>query len=515
MGQLNPSTGVFDEWTIPTSDSLPNRISVSGGLVYFTEYFGNKIGQLNPATGVFTEWTVPTGSSRPGGITVAGGLVYFTEYSGNKISELNPSTGVFTEWAIPTGSSGPLGIAVSGSSVYFSELLGNKIGQLNPSTGVFNEWTIPTSSSNPYGISVAGGLVYFIESNGNKIGQLNPSTGVFNEWTIPTSNSIPAYLFVSGDSVYFTEDNGNKIGLFTLSPVATLITSIPVTFSTVTTESSVSTASDGFLATSTATAASTSTSSVTESTTSAVTQLSDTLTVPTSSSTISAPPAMVSELHGFTSNSTGSILLVIGDFAINPHGTKCCGVGFQSGRDTTPAGFISGMLTNPQPTEYDTNAAWVTQATGRPAAAVNTVFVIGGDLINAASNYYQTTSFTLDRAPVGLTISGGNYIWTDRNGTTVLTIPQSSTAVPPGSSDVFTIEVLQDSGGRFVVLMFGTTYMGTWAAAYYYKYILYPNISTYTNGYYIIRWTDATTGPSANGVPDSGDTYTTLATAPS
>ena len=66
-----------------------------------------------------------------------------------------------------------------------------------------------------------------------------------------------------------------------------------------------------------------------------------------------------------------------------------------------------------------------------------------------------------------------------------------------------------------VVLMFGTTYMGTWAAAYYFKYILYPGISNYTNGYYIIRWTDATTGPSANGVPDSGDTYTILATAPS
>ena len=57
--------------------------------------------------------------------------------------------------------------------------------------------------------------------------------------------------------------------------------------------------------------------------------------------------------------------------------------------------------------------------------------------------------------------------------------------------------------------------MGTWAAAYYFKYILYPNIGTYTNGYYLIRWTDATSGPSANGTPDTGDTWTILATSTS
>jgi len=87
--------------------------------------------------------------------------------------------------------------------------------------------------------------------------------------------------------------------------------------------------------------------------------------------------------------------------------------------------------------------------------------------------------------------------------------------VPPGNSDVFTIEVLQDSGGRLVVLMFGTTYMGTWAAAYYFKYVLYPNIASYTNGYYLIRWTDASSGPAADFIPDGGDTFKILATSAS
>ena len=44
----------------------------------FTETNGNKIGRLDPATGFFTEWTLPTAISSPRGIAVSGGLVYFT-----------------------------------------------------------------------------------------------------------------------------------------------------------------------------------------------------------------------------------------------------------------------------------------------------------------------------------------------------------------------------------------------------------------------------------------------------
>ena len=79
---------------------------------------------------LFTEWTIPTIGSDPSGIFVDGGLVYFTEYSGNKIGRLDPSTGVFNEWALPTSGSGPEGIFVSGDLVYFAEYDGNKIGLL-------------------------------------------------------------------------------------------------------------------------------------------------------------------------------------------------------------------------------------------------------------------------------------------------------------------------------------------------------------------------------------------------
>ena len=138
--------------------------------------------QVEAAT--ITEWTIPTSSSDPQGISVSGGLVYFAETAGNKIGRSDPATGVFAEWATPAGDS-PLGIFVSGGVVYFTES-NNKIGRLDPATGVFTEWTVPTANSQPYAIFVSGGLVYFAELSGlgNKIGRLDPATGVFIEWTI-------------------------------------------------------------------------------------------------------------------------------------------------------------------------------------------------------------------------------------------------------------------------------------------------------------------------------------------
>ena len=214
-------------------------------------------------------------------------------------------------------------------------------------------------------------------------------------------------------------------------------------------------------------------------------------------------------ISGFTGNSSGSVLLVAGDFAVNPHGIKPPGVGFQQGRDTTPLGAVFGMLSNTQSYTFDTNRNYV-DSSGRPIGSWPLIIAVGGPLANGVVHYYETTSTTGDMAPLSFSQSGGNYIWTARNGTVVASVPVSSVKVPPGTSDVFVIQILKDSGGRMVVLMYGTSYMGTWAAAYYFKYVIYPNISSYTNNYYIIRWTDASSGPSANFMPDSGDTFTVI-----
>jgi hypothetical protein len=45
-------------------------------------------------------------------------------------------------------------------------------------------------------------------------------------------------------------------------------------------------------------------------------------------------------------------------------------------------------------------------------------------------------------------------------------------------------------------------YTETWAAAEYFKFVLYPTTTSWMDVYYVVRWTDATSGTSANSMPD-------------
>jgi subtilisin family serine protease len=219
----------------------------------------------------------------------------------------------------------------------------------------------------------------------------------------------------------------------------------------------------------------------------------------------------LSALEGFTSLGTGSLLLVTGDLALNPHGTKPAGVGFQQGRDSTPLGYLSGMLDEDQLVVFDTNTACI-GSNGRPLATISrrVIISVGGPDINSVAHYYEQSNVTADRAPVTWSEEGSDVIWRVRNGTVVVNVTQSSTSVPPGSSDVFAIQVLRDADNRTVALMYGERYTGTWAAAWYFKFVIYPSITDWQDSYYIVRWTDAASGASANFTPDSGDTFDIL-----
>jgi hypothetical protein len=219
--------------------------------------------------------------------------------------------------------------------------------------------------------------------------------------------------------------------------------------------------------------------------------------------------AVVADLAGFVSSATNSTLLVVGDLALNPTGHgKPSGVGYQQGRDTTPLGFVYGMMENVQDTMFDTNAA-INATTGRPLSSVpqTLIFAIGGPDINGVTHYYEHTDVAADRAPVTWSEEGSNVIWRLRNGTVVVNVTQASTNVPPGSSDVFAIQIIRDADGRLVVLMYGERYTGTWAAAVYFKFVVYANISTYTDNYYIVRWTDV----NGDFTPNIGDTFSIVA----
>jgi hypothetical protein len=74
------------------------------------------------------------------------------------------------------------------------------------------------------------------------------------------------------------------------------------------------------------------------------------------------------------------------------------------------------------------------------------------------------------------------------------------------------MEAFTDSSGRTVFIIYGRQWGGTLAGFQYLVNFVLKSPSTYTSSWYVYRWQDATSGPSANDIPDPGDTYTQIAT---
>jgi len=89
IGRLELSTGTITEWTVPTTGGAPFCLAIDGsGMVWFTEFGGNKIGKLDPSTNTFHEFPVP--NSEPVDIAVdSHGTVWFTEADTYKIGGLS------------------------------------------------------------------------------------------------------------------------------------------------------------------------------------------------------------------------------------------------------------------------------------------------------------------------------------------------------------------------------------------------------------------------------------------
>jgi virginiamycin B lyase len=223
------------EFNIPTPNSGPMDLDIACEgtgrcFVWFTEFLANKIGRLNPHTGEFREFAVPTAGSGPHSIVALSSFVsnlathqvWFTEFYGNKIGRMT-GEGEFTEFAVPTTGSGPMGITRTRSpdTITFTELLGNKIGRVQLGgglgSGAIEELPIPTPDSGPTDIQwAADGRLFFTEFNAGKIGHILHDHRTIVETALPTAASGPYRICKSpyaNREVWFTERSANRIGV--------------------------------------------------------------------------------------------------------------------------------------------------------------------------------------------------------------------------------------------------------------------------------------------------------------
>jgi hypothetical protein len=182
-------------------------------------------------------------------------------------------------------------------------------------------------------------------------------------------------------------------------------------------------------------------------------------------------------------------------------GVKPSGVGYASLSDWTASGFIVGMVSNRQQEVTDTDPVIIDTSTGEPRLEDETIVLFGGPLVNAPVNYYENNRV----APLYWRSVGGNYYWYAANGTRLNATAMSFSQIAAGTQDMFVLETFMDSSDNKVYIVYGYGWKGTFGGGKFFKFIIYPDISSYTDSYYVFKWVDG----NSNGFVDLDEILTT------
>lgn len=138
---LENGTALFKHYATSSGSGLWGIGVDPDGFVWVTESKRSCIGRLNPISGEYVTFAIPTPSSEPHELVVEAVTtstpyrvlnVWFTEYGGNKIGRYDPGLNAFFEYSIISGGGRPHGIAMSGAYgyVWFTEPFVQKVGAI-------------------------------------------------------------------------------------------------------------------------------------------------------------------------------------------------------------------------------------------------------------------------------------------------------------------------------------------------------------------------------------------------
>ena len=112
--------------------------------------------------------------------------------------------------------------------------------------------------------------------------------------------------------------------------------------------------------------------------------------------------------------------------------------------------------------------------------------------MHACVRYYETQRI----APVYCGVEGSTIYWYTKAGVKIPETALSTSVFDVGYAyhqDMFVVEFFLDSDGNTVFVIYGYGWKGSFAAGKFFKSTIYPNISSYTHGYYIYLWNISTT----------------------
>jgi hypothetical protein len=190
--------------------------------------------------------------------------------------------------------------------------------------------------------------------------------------------------------------------------------------------------------------------------------------------------------------------------------SKPLGRHWASTSDWTASAYVTTKLSPYIWEGLDTSIYLVDQTSGNPIAAPGIgIASLGGPIVNVPVYYYEVNKI----APVihvdtpGARGPGEPWsLWYYKNGTSI-------TATAAGideHNDFFLVEVFRDGGGRNVLLAYGISGKGTYAAGKYFNSALFPDIASNNLSWIIVKWNDTNNDGFVNG-PNDGDAYTVIA----
>jgi len=169
----------------------------------------------------------------------------------------------------------------------------------------------------------------------------------------------------------------------------------------------------------------------------------------------------------------------------------------KSAFDVLSGGIVYGLCVNLQNQGFNTTQYWLL-----PTGAINTttihdatIAMFGGTFPHVSVKYYVNAGLTPIKAGWNST-----HIWYANRSDTVLgALPWDT--VGQGHEDFFVIETFTE-GSNFFLIMRGLDWLGTWGAGMYFKEVIYPNLATYTDDYYVFHWID---DAGQDGIPQTSE----------
>lgn len=209
------------------------------------------------------------------------------------------------------------------------------------------------------------------------------------------------------------------------------------------------------------------------------------------------PPVLADFKDEVVEASENTVYFIYPDY----QGVKPPGIGYASLSDWTATGFIIGMCSNKQIEVTDTNSTIIDTNTGMIKVNNSTIVLFGGPLVNAPVNYYETNRI----APLYWQSISGTYYWFLNNSTRIEETAMLFSDMAAGHQDMFMIETFTDSLDNRIFIIYGYGWKGTFAGGKFFKFVIYPDIESYTDSFYVFKWTDN----NSNGFVDLDEIITT------